>query len=319
MIRTALVILLCSSVSSYALSVPETGKADSHIRLQAYDPMNRTMLVLTVNRVSNIAFNQMEMIKRIIFSHENGPVTTLSAKCEKGDTSCAGDAPLINNLPLFGKAVGKTDLIVITTSPDGHEHTYQFFVEVRAEPPGGADDPDATYGLQFTYAQQEKAAAAVVAKVTWQEKRDEAVKRVTEARLNTDVFYGPQNWRYMAQGLSKDIAPIEAHDNGRITSLRYPGNMHTPSIFIVTNGSQQVASVCTTGKASKDDSLGTEQVPQVTQMDDLVIIQQTAPHMRLRSGDAVVEIYNCGWDAIGQNPGTGTSSPEVIRRVVSTK
>jgi type IV secretion system protein VirB9 len=312
MIRTAVAVLLCSSVSSYALSLPEPGKADTHVRLQPYDPLNRTMLVLTVSRVSNIMFSPMEMIKRVIFGDENGPVATITEKV-------GGPAPLVNNLPLFGKAVGKTDLIVITASPDGKEHPYQFFLDVRPTPKDGNDDPEAVYGLQFTYVAQEKVAAQQEARQTWKEKQDAKMKEVAENRLNTDVFYGPQNWRYMAQGQFRDIAPIEAHDNGRITAFRYPGSMPVPSVFVVSNGQQRIADACTTGKPSKQDSEGTERVPQTTHMDDMVLVQQTAPHMRLRSGDPVVEIYNCGWDAIGVNPGTGTSSPEVVRRVISTK
>jgi type IV secretion system protein VirB9 len=308
----ALALFLCTTVSAAALGLPEAGKADEHMRSVAYDPTNRTMMVLTVGRVSNITFNAMETIKRVIFGSLDGPVETITEK-EAGPTA------LVNNLPLFGKVPGKTNLVVITNSPDGHEHPYLFLLDVRAAAKGGEDDPDATYGLQFTYAAQEKAAAAVVARQTWQEKRDAKLKEVAEARLNTDVFYGPQNWRYMAQGQFKDIAPIEAHDNGRISAFRYPGNMRVPSVFIVSNGPQRIADACTTGKPSKEDSLGTEQVPQTTQMDDMVLVQQTAPHMRLRLGDEVVEIYNCGWDPVGVNPGTGTTSPEVVRRVVSTK
>ncbi len=327
MIRLALAALLVSTVSAMALSTPAPGSADEHMRSIAYDPMNRTMMVLTVGHVSNIQFNEMETIKRAIFSRDNGPAATLmecrqgqpGQAAQAGQEECSKDIALLNNLPLFGKVPGKIDLIVITTShPDEREHVYPFLIDVRAAPMDGSDDPAATYGLKFTYAAQEKAAAQVVARQTWQEKRDEAVKRVAEARLNTDVFYGPQNWRYMAHGTWRVIAPIEAHDNGRITSFRYPGNMAVPSIFIVTNGPPRIADVCTTGKASKEDSEGTEQTPQTTVMDDLMIVQQTAPHMRLRSGEfGVVEIYNCGWNAIGSNPGTGTSSPEVVRRVIA--
>ena len=320
MIRTAFAALLCSTVSAVALSLPAPGASDEHMRSVPYDPMNRTMMVLTVGRESNIQFNEMETIKRALFSHDNGPVSSLKECTQQGQAEeCSKDIALLNNLPLFGKAVGKTDLIVITTShPDEREHVYQFFIDVHAAPTDGSDDPLATYGLKFTYAVQEKAAAAIVQQVSWQQKRADATKKLAEDRLNTDVFYGPQNWRYMAQGRFKDIAPIEAHDNGRLTSFRYPGNMQVPSIFIVT-GAQKQPSVCTTGKPSKEDSEGTEQVPQISQSDDLVLVQQTAPHMRLRKGDEVVEIYNCGWDAIGTNPGTGTSSPEVVRKVITSK
>jgi type IV secretion system protein VirB9 len=312
MTRAALSLWLLSTVSAFALSAPTPGVADPHVRQQPYDPMNRTQLVLTVSRVSNITFSPNEQIKRALFGDENAPASTLNEKE-------AGPAPMINNLPLFGKVPGKTDLVVITSLPDGHEHTYQFAIDVHAAPKDGSDDPDAIYGLEFTYAVQEKAAAVVVAKQTWKEKQDAKMKETAEARLNTDVFYGLQNWRYMAQGQFKDIVPVEIHDNGRLTAFRYPGNMAIPSVFIVSNGPQRIADACTTGKASKEDSLGTEQVPQTSQMDDMVLVQQTAAHIRLRSGEAVVEIYNCGWDPIGVNPGTGTTSPEVVRRVVSAK
>ena len=312
MIRLSLAALLCSTVSAMALSVPQPGTADPHIKTQPYDPMNRTLMVLSVGRVSNIVFSPGEMVKRLVFGDDNGPSTTLN-KEERDQTA------LINNLPLFGKVVGKTDLIVITNSPDGHEHTYQFLIDVHSAQLHGDDDPDVTYGLEFTYAAQEKAAAAVVQRVSWQEKRDAAAKKLAEDRLNTDVFYGPQNWRYMAQGLYKDMVPTEVHDNGRLTALRFPGNMAIPSVFIVSGpGTSRTPDVCTTGKASKEDSEGIEQVPQTSTNDDMMLVQQTAPHMRLRSGPYVTELYNCAWDPIGTNSGTGTTSPEVIRRVVST-
>jgi type IV secretion system protein VirB9 len=309
-----LALLLLSTVSAAALSLPETAGKDAQVRTVAYDPMDRVKMVLTLGRVSVVRFNEMEVVKRAIFGSEDGPVTSL--KRDQADQQ-----PLINNLPLFGNTLGKTNLVVITSSPDGREHSYMFWLEVRKGPSDGSDDPEATYGLQFTYAVQEKAAAAVVAKQTWKEKQDAKMKEVAEARLNTDVFFGGiQNWSYMAQSQFHDIVPVEAHDNGRITAFRYPGNMRIPSVFIVSNGPQRIADICTTGKPSKEDSLGDEQVPQVTQMDDMVIVQQTAPHMRLRLGEhEVAEVYNCAWDKIGVNPGTGTGTGEVVRRVVSTK
>ena len=67
---------------------------------------------------------------------------------------------------------------------------------------------------------------------------------LAEARLNTDVFYGPQHWSYMVFGRDKDIAPTEAHDNTRLTALRYPGNMGHPAVFKVNDGVQGKPSVC---------------------------------------------------------------------------
>jgi len=35
----------------------------------------------------------------------------------------------------------------------------------------------------------------------------------------------------------------------------------------------------------------------------------------MRMGDAVCELWNVGFDQAGQNPRTGTTSPEVVRTV----
>ena len=122
--RAAAVVILCTvSVRAFALSTPEPSIKDAHVRTEAYDPQNRTLLVLQQGMVTNITFDSMEMIKRIIFGDEDGPVTSL--KKDDGNQN-----PLINNLPLFGKVVGRTDMVVITHSPDGLERPYLFAIQV---------------------------------------------------------------------------------------------------------------------------------------------------------------------------------------------
>jgi type IV secretory pathway VirB9-like protein len=91
--------------------------------------------------------------------------------------------------------------------------------------------------------------------------------------------------------------------------------MAHPALFVVLDGHQGRPEVCTTGKATGNDAA--EQAINTTIVDDLIIAQRTAAHFRIRSGDEVVEIYNCGWNPIGANPGTGTTSPDVVRRVIT--
>ena len=71
-----------------------------------------------------------------------------------------------------------------------------------------------------------------------------------------------------------------------------------------------------------------ERVVRADPMDDLMVLHETAEHIRLRMGNKsetgqenghVVDISNCGYDRIGHNPGTGTSSPSVVRQIITAR
>ena len=64
--------LLCTAL----LVVAVPGYADEAIRTEAYSPQSRTSLVIQQGRVTNITFNVMERIKRIV-AVEPGPISTL--------------------------------------------------------------------------------------------------------------------------------------------------------------------------------------------------------------------------------------------------
>jgi type IV secretion system protein VirB9 len=294
--RLALAFLLCTTVSAYALDAPMPGKEDAHIRTVPYSAMNRTKIIATVGRITTITFSPQEQIERVLFGQPDAPI-------QGPDPKEVGQQAMINNLPLIGKRVGKTDVVVITKlMPEGQERTYQIFADVHSTKDGD-DDPDATYGLVYTYpqqVQQAKVEQQQAAVMTWKQKQEEKKKQVAEARLATDIYYGDHNWRYEAQGKDKQIAPAEAFDNGRLTGLRFPGNTELPTVYIV-------------------DPSGTEHTAQTWAWNDLVVVQQVAEHMRLRLGPAVLEVWNRAYDPVGNNPGTGTTSPTVVRQVVSTK
>jgi len=91
--------LLCTAL--LVAAVP--GYADEAIRTDAYSPQSRTSLVIQQGRVTNITFNVMERIKRIV-AVEPGPISTLGK-----DSS--NQEPLVNNLPIFGKSPGATNLV----------------------------------------------------------------------------------------------------------------------------------------------------------------------------------------------------------------
>jgi type IV secretion system protein VirB9 len=285
-------LLLCSAAApALALDTPAPGREDSHVRTVAYSQFNRTLIVGTVGRVTNITFSPAERIKRVVMGVDNGPIVA-------PDPKKLGPSPLLNNLFLRCEKTGSADLLAITLLPDGSERTYQFLVRIDEAPKDGSDEADAIYGLVFTYPREEKAVAQQQAAAAWKARNEAEQKRAAEARLATDVFYGVRNWKYVAQGTDRALAPYEVSDNGRLTAFRYPGNTDVPTIYTV-------------------DASGAEHATRPEAKDDMLAVPQTAEHFRLRLGRRVLEIYNRGYDPIGQNPGTGTSSPDVVRTVVS--
>ncbi len=310
MSRAALIALLCSvALPAMALDEPAPpGKEDPNVKVVAYSQFNRTVIYATVGRMTNVTFSNDERIRRVTFGVDDGPIAA-------PDPKKVGPAPMFNNLPLQGKFEGVVDVVVQTLLPDGGERNYLMLIKVRPAPSDGKEDPTATYGLLYTYPREQKAVAQEQAAAAWRVKKAADVKKIAEDRLAVDPFYGQRNFKYLAHGYDRDLAPTEASDNGRITALRYPGNMEIPTVLRVVDTKPGIPDVCFTGQVSDDK--GEEHAVSTTQYDDMIVIQQTAPHFRLRlSEKKVLEIYNCGWDAIGNNPGTGTTSPEVIRRVV---
>jgi type IV secretion system protein VirB9 len=112
----------------------------------------------------------------------------------------------------------------------------------------------------------------------------------------TDPQAGPRNYRYVAQG-DRSLAPVAMWDNGYSTLLQFAGNARIPSIFVIDpDGKEATASYAVNG--------------------NIVQLDQTAREWRLRDGGTVLNIFNIGYQSVGSNPETGTTSPEVSRVVM---
>lgn len=285
----ALIALCATTTPVLALDSPPPGKLDPHIRAVAYSPYDRTLIVGVIGRSTTITFSPTERIKRVTFGSEDPP-------WEGPDPSKVGSAPLENNLPLWPLKTGRSNMQVITLLPNGDERLYQFALVVQDAPTGDDDDPAATYGLIFSYPGDAHLAAVQAART----RQADAQQKVAAERLSTDYWYGARNWHYVAQGKDRGIAPLEVSDNGELTAFRFPGNTEVPAIYVV-------------------DSTGAERIAPFVMQGDVMVVQTTAAHFRLRLGEQVLEVYNRDYDPVGQNPGTGTTSPDVVRRVVSSR
>jgi type IV secretion system protein VirB9 len=301
-VKSLLALALCTALTAPALALetPAPGKADPHIRTVAYHAEQSVLVTGIIGRSLTITFSPKETIKLAIF----GDMMTAG-----GGTAWTGPDPkkmtghVRNVLPLWPQKVGHSNMQVITTTESGDDRVYQFtLVALPAGPVADCDKadclpPEVIEGLTFTYPGDVAKAAAKVAAV----KRARQQKKVAEDRLATDVFYGPRNWKYEAQGRDKEIAPTSVSDNGRLTAFEFKGLRETPAIYIVhrVGGEEH------------------EALAPFTIKDDLVVVQTIAEHFRLRLGRAVLDVWNRAYNPEGRDPATGTTSPDVIREVVS--
>jgi type IV secretion system protein VirB9 len=301
---TILAAVLSAGVGpAMALSVPPPGATDPHIRTVAYDQMNRTALVGEIGRETTITFGADERIGRVVFGQ---PEAELWLGPDPKDVQAQA---LRNNLPLWPMKVGRTNMQVTTTLPDGSQRIYQFALVAKNPDSDGGDDPDVAFGLIFTYPQQVKQEKQQEAAATWKARKADADKAAATGRLAVDVFYGERNWSYVARPNKVWVANAwpkpEVSDNGQLTAFLFQGNVAEPAIYIVDTPA------CGPG--------GQERLAPFADQDGLKVVQTTAQHFRLRIGDAVMEVCNRNFDPVGQNPGTGTTTPNVVREVVTTK
>jgi type IV secretion system protein VirB9 len=179
-----------------------------------------------------------------------------------------------------------SNMQVITMRKDDAQRVYQFDLSGQS-----ADAASPVFGINFSYPGEVAAARRKAA----DEKAAAAEADISRQRLLADYYYGNRNWRYVARG-SYAIQPAEVSDNGETTAFRFPGNTPMPAIYRITpDGKEQIATASTEG--------------------EIAVVHGISAAWRLRMGGEVCDIWNIGFDPVGQNPRTGTTSPDVVRTV----
>lgn len=283
-------LVALGSRTAIAEQTPAGDAYDSRMRLVAYNPGQVVHLSTIVGATMVVSFGNDE---------------TVTAVAET-DTLHLAAVPKGNYLFLKPSApLVLQPIIVLTQLPNGQLRRYVFEVET-VDDTSSADGADGVYyAVQFTYPEQEAAAAAAkaaaeaaqVAKLNAQaeaQARSAAANDIMTSEM-TNPYIGPRNYRYIAQG-DHSLAPISVWDNGYTTVLTFPGNTAIPSVFIINPD-------------------GKEATATYSVHDNAVEIDQTTRAIRLRYGGTVLNIYNLGYNTVGKNPGTGTVSPEVTRTI----
>lgn len=317
---------LMAALPTVALEAPAGSARDPRVRTVAYDPHQVVKLYAVPGATLTIQLAPGETVAGLPVSDQSlldarkedegpsGPLALAGGPSERSGagrgasadrnlfTAVRGNFVMLKPLreldpqPLFviGKAVDATT---------GKEamRAYTFELSTRAGPLTEAT-PDTYYLVRFTYPAEERAAAAAAAaakRQAWVE-RATAARAAREARLARDRLTTPQpvvaNWRYDGQG-DRELAPSETWDDGQSTFLRFPGNRRVPTFFVIHPDGREAA------------------INYSVATDGLVTLHQTAGALRLRDGSQVLCIFNRAFDPTGRNPGTGTTSADVVREV----
>ena len=282
-------ILLAGVLTSSAATAADPAGADPRLREVQYDA--RAVVTVPVKRgvVTLVVLDAEESITEV--------AAGLGGDCTKPDAAwCVAAQPGGRNLFVKAKSTAgaPNNLAVVT---DRRTHSFRFVVLADNDP------KPPVYRLVV------KAPAVAVAVLTAGRLalRDTvplvalpavppppSPQQVIAERLQAK----PQvmNSRYsIAEGKgSEDIVPTLVFDDGRFTYIRFPGNREMPAVFHVLGD-------------------GSETLVNARMEEDILVVDRVSRRLMLRSGSAVVGVWNEAFDLDGVPPDGGTTVPGVQR------
>lgn len=245
-------------------------------------PDNERVLAVPVSDNTLMTRGQGEAAVRLPSEEENGATVdgNLSVAVRGGAVVVKPHGPLAPQ-PFF-----------VLTEREGKQHRYAFELHADTEAPY-------YYSVRvrnIAAEQQENRARAA----KQQHVREQRVTRnkLVQAQAAPCTTIAGVNRRYAGQG-DAALAPSEVCDDGRSTYLRFPGVQRMPAIFSILPDGREAAVNVSTGT------------------DGWVTVHEHSPMLRLRDGGRVLCLINHGYVAAGQNPNTGTVSPDVVRTEVA--
>lgn len=324
-------------LASVAFGAPAMAQTQGHattdfsetdgLRIWDYNPQRRYRIINTIGRATVLTFSPEETIIRVTYGKEDiweGP-----------PAEEVREIKLRNVISLSPVAKGFISIQITTRRPILGDRVYQFAALARDLPPECdrpgvevCEDPESVFGVTFRYPLDEAEAQAAEAKAQAAEAKAEAdrkraaweaqaplramqVMQVQQARANgrlrTEPFGGGEcrNWAYDAQAnsLGRDLlVPNGVSDNGIETQIEYRGERPTPAYYVVSRDAA--------GKI-----IETPIQPRGAGIAGVSVLPIVAKEIRVRSGDAVVALFNKNenYRPEGCSAGTGTVSPGVAR------
>jgi type IV secretion system protein VirB9 len=333
MLTASVVLPLAWGVPALAGETPAPAGSDPRVRVIAYNPQQVVKLYAVPGATLTIQLAPGESVAGLPVSDQTllgtsepagpgtgplamagGPSPSERAGAGRGASTDGNLFTAVRGNFVMLKPLRDLDpqpLFIIGRKTDpatGREvmRAYTFELSTR-EGPLTAEAPDTYYLVRFTYPEEERATLAAAAEARRQAsaaaaatRRREQEDRQARERLvlagTNAATPGVMNWNYDGQG-DRDLSPAEVWDDGQSTFLRFPGNRRVPAIFSVLADGREAAVNYSANPAG------------------LITIHQTNGAFRLRDGSLVLCILNRAFDATGRNPGTGTTSPDVVREM----
>jgi type IV secretion system protein VirB9 len=282
--------ILVAAVTAFAAPAAhaaDSQPADPRLREVLYDP--RAVVTVPVKRgvVTLVVLDPDESITEV--------AAGLGGDCTKTDAAwCVAAQPGGRSLFVKAKssASAANNLAVVT---DRRTHAFRFVVLAD-------NDPKAP-----VYRLVVKAPAVRQAQASRPALRDAtplmalpamppppSPTEVIAERLQAKAQVRNANYAIAEGTGSEDIVPTLVFDDGRFTYFRFPGNREVPAVFHVLGD-------------------GSETLVNARIEDDLLVVDRVSRRLMLRSGSAVVGVWNEAFDLDGLPPSDGTTVPGVQR------
>ena len=286
--RDALFGMLLSGVlTASAASAADTSGADTRLREVQYDP--RAVVTVPVKRgvVTLVVLDADESITEV--------AAGLGGDCTKPDAAwCVAAQPGGRNLFVKAKSTAgaPNNLAVVT---DRRTHSFRFVVLADNDPKPPVyrlvvKAPGIPSPITTRLALRDTAPLLALPAVPPPPSPQDLITERLQAKPQV------MNSRYsIAEGKgSEDIVPTLVFDDGRFTYIRFPGNREVPAVFHVLGD-------------------GSETLVNARMEEDLLVVDRVSRRLMLRSGSAVVGVWNEAFDLDGVPPDGGTTVPGVQR------
>lgn len=277
-----------ASISLLIDPVFAQGTGDPRLREVFYDPQAVVTVFVKRGVVTDIVLDASEAITDV--------ASGLGADCAKADSTwCIAAQPggrhlfvkpkstaaAPNNIAVVTDRRTHSFRFVVLADRDARQPVYRLSVKVAAPPPPPLPAPS----LPIAALLVDPAPLSVA----------ELVKeRLTAAPQPVNSSYS------IAEGKnSEDIVPTLVFDDGRFTYLRFPSNREVPAVFhVLPDGAETVVNARMEG--------------------DLLVADRVSRRLMLRSGTAVVSVWNDAFDLDGVAPSNGTTVSGVDRALKNT-
>ncbi|WP_336278608.1 P-type conjugative transfer protein VirB9 [Bartonella sp. CB175] len=258
--KLAFVVLLASfyTMPVQALKTPSNSQYDHRIRYVTYNAADVVQIETVLGVATHIILEDGEHYITHAF----------------GDSDAYAFAHKGRHIFIKPKAeLANTNLIVVTD-----KRSYKFRLQFRN------DRAESTYELAFVYPDSDT-----------QKSQENTQRAAIEHGFSKNI--NGYNLNYTMSG-HKDIAPINAWDNGRITYFKFSANMDMPSIYLVdTEGNESLIPRTIVGNSN-----------------NIIAVHKVNPKWLIRLGRRVLAVFNESYDPNGVPNTTGTIS-SVVRRI----